>query len=88
MQTQPFCLFKELIYAIHGQTRYGVGRILHKYCLCYSGMFQKMSSNEVTHKLHTFLHYVWNYPFARVPKIAIHMKTFVLGYFLIKNVDL
>ena len=47
-----------------------------------------MSRNEVTHKSHFFLHYVWKYPFAGVPKIGIYRKKFVLEYFLIKTVDL
>ena len=47
-----------------------------------------MSRNEVTHKLHSFLHCVWKYPFAGVPKIGIYRKKIVLESFLIKTADL
>ena len=50
--------------------------------------FQKMSRNEVTHKLRSFLHYVWNIHFAGVQKTGIHRKKIVLESFLIKTAGL
>ena len=47
-----------------------------------------MSRNEVTHKLRSFLHYVWNIHFAGVQKTGIHRKKFVLESFLIKTAGL